>query len=260
MDCRNSLLLAMCLAFGANGCLLTTTTTSGVTPPPGAVVTKPKPSGPPRKPDVEMLVTLAKTRVGQAEAEKNGSLQNTLYNQGREYYQEALKTNDKCLPAYQGLAQVYLRLNEFDRAVETLLKATRIAPNTGCLWFDLANSYNCRKEWDQAAQCLYTALQIEPEKPEYKMVLGVTLAHAGRIDESLAVLTQAYHSAACAHLMIALTFRQLHQLERCKEHLELAKRANPNAPEGRDIDAWLASLEQPSAVVPAPMIAPDSNQ
>ena len=28
MDCRTSLLLAMCLAFAANGCLLTTTTTT----------------------------------------------------------------------------------------------------------------------------------------------------------------------------------------------------------------------------------------
>ena len=103
-------------------------------------------------------------------------------------------------------------------------------------------------------------MQIEPENRDYQKVLGFTLARAGRIEESLAVLTQAGQSAAYAHLMVAKTFLHLHQPERCKEHLDLAKRANPNAQQAHDIDVMLASLERPSAVVPATMMVPVSRQ
>ena len=179
------------------------------------------------------------------------------YDEAREDFQEALKMDAKCLSAYQGLAQVYLKLKDPDRAIETLLKATKIAPKNGGLWYDLASCYKCRKDWHKTAECLYTALQIEPENRDYQKALGFALILSGRIEESVAVLTRAGQKCRLcpSHGGPDASAMRINS-STAGSRLELARQANPNEQQARAIEQMLAAIEPSSPAGTGAMIAP----
>jgi len=237
-----SLMMAWCLALGAAGCQTTTTTVAtgpNAHAPSGAVIAKS--NEPPRKPKAETIVTLAKTRADQGDDKNQTSeMQIKWRDEARKYYQEALKLDANCISAYRGLAQVYLKLNDSDRAIETIHTAIKLNPKSGTLWSDLAMCHNCRKEFEQAVQCLNKAIELEPENRQFARTLGLTLARSGRIEPSLAVLGKAYGQDN-AHYTVARMLYQLNQDDACKEQLRLALAANPNH---RDAREMLSTLEQ----------------
>src|ERR1700693_36833 len=98
MDCRLFTLVALSLTLGG-GCVTTTqsTTEAPITaadPPPRAIVQKAL-EGPKRPPLPGTVVALAIIKEREAETSKDAAQQMKLYDEARQYFQEALKIDAK---------------------------------------------------------------------------------------------------------------------------------------------------------------------
>jgi tetratricopeptide (TPR) repeat protein len=247
MDCRTCGLwaLGLSMTLGSFGCqhLFPSTNTATSKSAEPTVQTSFLQSTKKRKPQAATLVALAKVREDRAGEVKETEVQVKLRDEARELYQEAIKIDAKHLPGYLGLARVYTRLNDYDRAIEIFSKATKQFPKNGQVWHDLAMCHNSRKDWDKGIECLTNALELDPENRQHAQTLGLTLARAGRLEDSLAVLSKGYGEAH-AHFTVARMLHHMNQLDSCKEQLRLALQADPDLRPAREM---LTALEGPSA-------------
>jgi tetratricopeptide (TPR) repeat protein len=299
MDCRTSagaaasLLVTFCVSLAAVGCATTdpvTSRMSGQTPPPTSPPPQPTPAPvlsqttttPVKKSDADVLkskinilmykadeeVKLA--RVGTAGYaadgknlsgnEKSEQEKAALLDLARKDYQEVLKLEPRHLRAHQGLMHTYLRMGDHERAQKTIDDALVLSPRDPNLLFDKAICHSCRKQWKEAENSLWSALQIDPENPNFKKQLGFTLACEGQFDRSLEVLSQAYTVPGYAHYMVAKMLVGIFgQQEECKQHLRLALQANPKLDQASDL---LHEMEHPEehrvAQAPPPDVMPQA--
>jgi tetratricopeptide (TPR) repeat protein len=238
MDRRATLGLALSLLGGAAGCQHQVVTGPDAlhSPMPLQVAEKPpdpaqikKASAQPQKdPPALVVVKLADFKSGEASsADIPPDRQQRMRDEARLDYQRALKIDAKCLPAYQGLARLYMAMEDYGRAGETYRKALQIAPKNAPLWYELGRCHNSRKERGPALECLNRAVQFDPENRDYLNTLGIVLAQVGRFPESLDCFVRS-SGDAMGHYRLALTLQHLQQPELSRQYLELALQKNPN--------------------------------
>jgi tetratricopeptide (TPR) repeat protein len=183
---------------------------------------------PKKDPPAMVVVKLADFKAGEAfAADIPPDRQQGMRDEAREDYQRALKIDPKCLPAHQGLARLYMAMEDYGRAAETYQKALQIAPKSGPLWYELGRCHNYQKNRGQALECLNRAVQLEPENRDYLNTLGVLLAQVGRYPESLGCFVRS-SGDALGHYRLARTLQHLQQPELSRQYLELALQRNPN--------------------------------
>jgi tetratricopeptide (TPR) repeat protein len=236
-----SVLAALSLTLGS-GCVATqpTSPSTPADPPPHATVQKAS-DGPKRPPLPGTVVALAIIKERDADRCKDPTQQMKLYDEARQYFQEALKIDAKYRDAIQGLARVYTRLEDFPHALDIYQKALDKTPQDHGLWFDLGMCYSHKKELAQALSCFQKALELDPENRLYMKKLGFMLARVGQTEQGLAVLTRAM-GTALAHYNVARMMDHMGQPEQCRQHLQLALEANPNLDQARDM---LTATETP---------------
>jgi tetratricopeptide (TPR) repeat protein len=239
MDCRTTLLFALTLAAGGLGCTQMGQTTAGAksaaptaTPPappkdPPPVITHKEP-GPKRPPKAETCCAWAMCYEKQAlESTVDPAHKQDLLEQARLGYQQALKTDPKCLNGYTGLARVYMAMNHYERAQETYLEGLQRHPKEGSLWYDLAICHCRTKQWELAIRSLQKALEIDPENRNALQTLGFCHARAGHIQDSLDTLSKIM-SAAEAHYNVARMLHHMNQDDQCRQFLARALQLNPD--------------------------------
>jgi len=89
-----------------------------------------------------------------------------------EWFQKAHNTNssEATFLIYQGV--MFLRIEKFEEAIETLQKATRC--EKGCIdeaFYNLGVAYLIRKKFEESLKCFEKALQIDPKFKEAKQQL-----------------------------------------------------------------------------------------
>lgn len=258
MDGRMSRLLLLGLLLTSGGCITTqekkiTVRSEGESPPasvaPKDEVKKP---APPR-----ILLAVAEMKERGAETLKdNPEGQALLRDEARRGYQEILKAEPDHIEACRGLARVYTRMGDHERALETYTKAIAKHPRNVTLWYERGMMLDRCKDWAAGAQCFRKGLEVDPENQQCLKALGFTLARAGQLTESVTYLTRAMGSAAAAHCNVALMLLHVSEQEPAaqraareelaREHLRLALQDNPNYERAREL---LASLE-PLAAAP----------
>ncbi len=250
MDGRIALVLALPLTLLACGCvsgppLHNNPAQAAVKPPepppPQVVLEKPK-DGPKRQPKPGTVVALAEFREREAEKVEDPGQKMRLRDLARQHYQDALKIDPNYRDAQAGLARVYASLGDFDHAFETYRKALAKAAKDHGMWYDMGMCHNRRKDWNEACKCFQMALELDPENRQYMQTLGFTMARAGQIDQSVAILSRAMGSAL-AHYNAARMLKHLGQPDVCRQHLQLALQVNPNLDQAREM---LASLDSGS--------------
>ena len=254
MDGRMSRVMLLGLLLASSGCVTTqekqvTVRTDGelpsLTPAPKVDPTKPVPA--------RVVLAIAETKEREADAVKdNAEGQARLRDAARRGYQEILKTEPNHLEAYRGLARVYARMGDYERAQETYQKALARHPRDMTLWYDMGMMHDRRKDWAEGAKCFRKALEIDPENQRCLKALGFTLARAGQIDQSVTYLTRAMGSSSAAHCNVALMLLHLSEQEQgdartqrealAREHLRVALQENPGYDRAREL---LASMETP---------------
>jgi tetratricopeptide (TPR) repeat protein len=262
MDGRTSVVVALGLLWAVSGC-----TTSHVTkavslrgvdepPPPGSVAATNTDA--PKKPvPSHVLYAYAQMKEKDADAAKQDpERQAKLRDQARQVYQDLVKMEPKNLDAERGLARVYTRMGDYQRATETYQKAVAQHPKNPELWHDYAMMFNRQRQWDEAIKCLSKGLEADPENQRCLKTLGFTLARAGRVDESVPYLTRATGSKANAHYHVAQMLLHLSDLEpapraaavrdQARAHLRMALHENPAFAQAADL---MTHIDQPTSPI-----------
>jgi Tfp pilus assembly protein PilF len=254
MDCRTSLLLAICLSLATVGCTTTDTpvmrgAAPAQTPPPPTMPQTTVPHPPKTMSEAEknqsrihIYMEQANVQAQLARTEKDDQKKAEIWDRVRKTYHDVIELDRKYLPAYQKLAHVYVKMGDKERALETINKALAITPRDPNLLYDQAVIFGSRKDWKQAENSLFNALQTEPENRTFLKQLGLTLAMEGQIEQSIGFLTRVYNGPAYAHYRVAQVLFDAYQDEACKQHLRMALEANPNLQEARDM---LYEIEHP---------------
>jgi tetratricopeptide (TPR) repeat protein len=256
MDGRTSAFL-LSLLLAASGCVSTTEKTVTLRradePPPAPVQPVKEEAKKPTPPRI--LYTMGETKEREADALRdNPEQQARLRDDARRAYQEILKTDPDHVEAHRGLARVYGRMGDYERAQETYKKALAKHPRDVSLWYDFGMMYNRKRDWAEGAKCFAKALEIDPENQVCLKTLGFTLARAGQFDQSVTYLTRAMGSAAVAHYHVAQMLLHLASQEPAtqqpreqlaRQHLKQALTENPNYDRARELLASLDSADAP---------------
>ena len=250
MDCRQSLVWGLGLLFGCAGCVSPQgPLPTGVVNPP--IVTKKEQDLPKRNLKPETLVAFGRYREGDAADEKlPESTRRQLLTQGRQAYQQAIKQDPNCLPAYLGLAHLYITEEDYNRAFDTYHKAIQRNPMAPEAWYALGMCHARKKEWEPALSALKKAVELDPENREYTRTLGLCLARAGHSDESVAWLSKVMNQAD-AYYNVGRMLHHLHQEEEGKRFVQMALQMNPDLAVARE---FLAHLDNPAAAPTAPPV------
>jgi Tfp pilus assembly protein PilF len=262
MDGRGALKWNLCLLIAAAGCQHQVMTLPG-SAPASSSVDKPDPtqikkaSSKPKDLPPSVLVSYGNFEAGEAFAAGTApDRQQQLCDSAREDYQKALKSDPKCLPAYQGLARLYTHMHDLPLAVETYRKALKLAPNDASLWFELGLCHNYQKNLAPALECLERATQIDPGNRSYTNALGVILAESGRYNESLKCFARS-GGEAMGYYRLAKTLDRLQKPELSRRYLEVAVQKDPNlAPSIQQASYQPAADAEPSAP-PAQEVSPE---
>lgn len=91
-------------------------------------------------------------------------------------FDDAIKVNPADPQGYLVLGQTYLRLKEYDRAIDTFSAASRVAPEEGEIYYLLAVSHGLAGNNDLARENAEKSVQIfQSQKNEEKFVRSVAL-------------------------------------------------------------------------------------
>lgn len=246
--------------------------------PAGMVVTPPKPSkplwggssqppvgmpievaaAPPRRssekgflPETE--VEFANTHVEVALAEPPPPNRDQLLDMARIRYQRALKKDSKNKGALLGMARMYARLGDRERATEAFNKCMQVHPKDPEILYEMAQMHARWKDWAGAVTRCDAALKLDPENRIYRKTMGFCLARDGRWEDARAVLCQIMPEAQ-ARYNIAHVMDDMNYLKESRQELQLALQADPNFAPARDILAALEQggpADQPRTAVPA---------
>ena len=246
MDCRKSLLVAVSLATTALGCVgpfnflkskedsPKVETATKVEPPakvetlPEGTTLTPAAELPRRTPKAATCVAYANFRAKEANNPSFLPIQKQfLRDQACKAYLQALKIDRKCIPAYEGVANLYSDCGEPTKALEAYQKALKVFPKEPSLWFEMAMCHSRQKQWDKAIEALRKAAQLAPENRPYATTLGYTLARAGRFTDSIEVFTPLV-GVAEANYRVARMAHHMKQDEQSKELLRLALKDKPD--------------------------------
>lgn len=248
-------LLTIALTWGCAGCITTQnqkTDAMNISAPSIAKLDETprvkKDSSVKRNPQARTEIAFGKLREADADSEaakSNPEAQARLRDEARKAYQQALKIDPNNLEAARALAGVYVKTNDFARALDTYKKAMAKHPKDATLWYDLGLCNQRQRDFPESVRCFTKALELDPENREYLKKLGFTLAYTGQLDQGLAFLTRA-QGTALAHYNLARVLVQRNQNDDARRHLTIALRENAQLTEAREL---LEGLENPDTPV-----------
>lgn len=153
-------------------------------------------------------------------------------------YHKALEMKPHHLGALLGLARLFDRQGQLDRASEHYLEATKHHPSEAAAYNDLGLCYARQAKYDEAVQALSRATELQPDRALYRNNIATVFVVQGRIDEALAQLTDA-HGAAVAHYNVGYLLNKRGQTRQALEQFSLALQADPSMTSAQE---WIDSL------------------
>jgi len=143
-----------------------------------------------------------------------------------------------------------------DDAIARLSRATKLDPESGRIFYDLARAYVKKEQWKDAASAASTAATLAPTYASYYTVAGHALARGQAWTEAKVSLENAVRldpNDADAHYDLASTLEHLHDEQGALDHYTRAIRAAPSRTELymalADLYRRLGYLDQALAVV-----------
>lgn len=205
-----------------------------------------------RKPDFNDPVSLA-TKTKPADADfyvdaGNVCAKDNDAESARVNYHKALEMKPHHLGALLGLARLFDRQGQLERATEHYLEAAKHHPGEAAIYNDLGLCYARQAKYDDAVKALSRAVELQPDRALYRNNIATVLVVQGRTNEALAHLTDA-HGAAIAHYNIGFLLNKRGQRRQALEQFKLALQTDPSM---TSAEQWIASLSSE--------LAPESRQ
>jgi Flp pilus assembly protein TadD len=141
-----------------------------------------------RTPNAKTLYSMSKIMVSRS---KDGEAESIL--------SKLIREHPDFMPAYEDLAELYLRHDRMDSAIEVLKSGVKSSPRDAVLWNNLGMCRMLQKQYTEALSCFTSAAAGEPRDARSRGNLAVALGMLGRYDESLAVYLQILSPAEAHH-------------------------------------------------------------
>ena len=179
---------------------------------------------------IETELAVADTQVESALLEnQSDDVRNKLFDEARAKYQKALQADPKNKAALTGLARLYAKAGDRERAIRTYEQAIHLDPKDHETAMKLAKAQIQFGDWAGAAKTCEYALALDPENRQYRKVYGFCLASGDRWEEAFAALMQRHMMPeADARYFLARVLFDKDRLQEGQQQLELALRADPN--------------------------------
>ncbi len=209
--------------------------------PPGAKIVKAE-DLPKRTPKAETSVNIGNMRLlaamdGSAQgAEREWSLEDA-----RKFYNQALKTDPKCMEAYSGLAQVELTCGNYEGGIAYYQKGLAVDAKHAPLGYEMGICQARRRDWPAAQNSLSKASDLQPDNHVFVKTLAFCQAKNGRYEDSIASFKRIMDEGQ-AHYNLARLLHHENQDDLSRLHLHMALQANPKLTPAQDL---LARLDGP---------------
>jgi tetratricopeptide (TPR) repeat protein len=141
-----------------------------------------------RTPNAKTLYSMSKIMVSRS---KDGEAESIL--------SKLIHEHPDFMPAYEDLAELYLRHDRIDSAIEVLKSGVKSSPQDAVLWNNLGMCRMVQKQYGEALTCFTNAAAGEPRDARSRANLAVALGMLGRYDESLALYLQILSPAEAHH-------------------------------------------------------------
>lgn len=171
------------------------------------------------------------------------------YPESIDVYQQALKVEPSNPEIFNNLSFAYNHINHFQEGVDASLNAIKLLGDTGQAYAqgfqernetlsyaykNLGNAYNGMQRYEEAANALKRAAQIEPTNAAAHFNLGLTLYNAGRYSEAIESYKEVIKlrpTLAQAHFNLALTYFAINDRKQAMDEYEILKTMNPTLAE-----------------------------
>ncbi len=195
-------------------------------PPAEPVVAKPvHKRGEPLLPETE--VEMAATEVEAAFMEGKSAVErDQLLDSARQRYQRALKAEPKNKAALVGLAQLYAKSGDKERAVATFQLALKNSPKDHELAYLMASAQVKFGDWNGAAETCRYALSLDPENRTYHKTLGYCQAQLGQWDDAFATMMKVM-SEAQARYFLGRVLIDLNRVDEGRQQIQMAVAQDP---------------------------------
>jgi len=187
-------------------------------------------------------------------AERQASLE-----EARKSYNQALKTDAKCMDAYRGLAQVEQNCGNYQGALAWYRKGLAVDAKQAQLWYEMGICQARHGEWTAAQESVGKACDLDADNRVYVKTMAFCLARNGRYDESIACFNRVMDEGQ-AHYNLARLLQYDKHEDLSRLHLQMALQANPKLTQAQDLLAQLDGRStQPgqSQVAAAPNVGID---
>ncbi len=209
----------------------------------------------PATPDT--LVAIADLRLEAALDENTPSgNRESMLDQARQGYQQALQQDQKHDGSTLGLARYYARIGEREKATEMYERFMSRHPNDRDVPHEVAIAHARWKDWSAGVSWCERALKADPENITFRKTMAFCLARSGRWEEAFALFCQMMPEAQARYNMARVLGHQNHP-EACKQQLELAVKADPSFGPARD---FLAGIDESATPIPRPGQDPNGIQ
>ena len=114
-----------------------------------------------------------------------------------------------------------------EEAIQTLIKATRNAPQNATVWFNLGRAYVDNKQFQQGAEAFRKAVELQSDYSKALNGLGLCLGESGNLEDAITQLARCIEqdpTLQVAHINLIRYFIESeqydHALERSKAAIE----------------------------------------
>lgn len=221
--------------------------------PPKEEVVERAPRGKPGqalKPETE--AAFADTEVEAAFSEGRTAVESdSLVDSARQRYQKALKADPKNVAALAGLARLYSKIGDRERAAQIYTEALKLNPKNHELAFKMAGMYAKGEEWQPACDACKIAITIDPENRTYHKTLGYCAARAGQWDVAFEALMRIMPEPE-ARYFLGRVLIDADRVPEGRQQLDMALRKDPQHAASAELLAELDAPMTPPTVIPQP--------
>jgi tetratricopeptide (TPR) repeat protein len=173
-------------------------------------------------------------------AEREASLE-----QARKSYNQAIKTDAKCMDAYRGLAQVEQNCGNYQGALAWYRKGLAVDAKQAQLYYEMGICQARHGDWAAAQDSISKACDLDADNRIYVKTLAFCLGKNGRYDDSIACFKRVMDEGQ-AHYNLARLLHHDNHDDLSRLHIQLALQANPKLTQAQD---FLAQMDgrQPGA-------------
>jgi len=181
--------------------------------------------------------------------------------QARKSYNQALKTDPKCMEAYRGLAQVEQNCGNYKGALAWYNKGLAIDAKQSPVWYEMGICQARHGDWPAAQESLSKACDLEADNRLYVKTLAFCLAKNGRYDDCVACFKRIMDEGQ-AHYNLARLLHHENQDDLSRRHLQIALQINPKLAQAQNFLAQVDGRSSGSnstavAAAPAPNVSID---